>query len=77
MNSGVKLPMSSPQRTDQSSGSPPLENPDESSSSGQKDDDENSEDDSDDRLDQNATDPERLKAFNVSLWIATSHKLHF
>lgn len=45
-----------------------MENPDESSSSGQKDDDDGSEDDSDDRLDQNTTqDPERLKAFNVSL----------
>lgn len=66
MNSGVKLPSASPPQTEQSLNSPPIENPDESSSSGQKDDDDGSEDDSDDRLDQNAHDPERLKAFNVS-----------
>lgn len=66
LNTGVKLPSSSPPQTEQSLNSPSIENPDESSSSGQKDDDEGSEDDSDDRLDQNAHDPERLKAFNVS-----------
>lgn len=65
---GVKLPSSaSPPQTEQSLNSPSIENPDESSSSGQKEDDDASEDDSDDRLDQNAHDPERLKAFNVSL----------
>lgn len=64
---GVKLPSSaSPPQTEQSLNSPSIENPDESSSSGQKEDDDGSEDDSDDRLDQNAHDPERLKAFNVS-----------
>lgn len=66
LNSGVKLPVPSPPRTEQSLNSPSMENPDESSSSGQKEDDDASEDDSDDRLDQNAHDPERLKAFNVS-----------
>lgn len=44
----------------------PMENQDETNSSGQKDEDEGSEDDSDDKLDQAAHDPERLKAFNVS-----------
>lgn len=64
---GVKMPPSaSPPQTEQSLNSPSIENPDESSSSGQKEDDDGSEDDSDDRLDQNAHDPERLKAFNVS-----------
>lgn len=67
LSGGVKLPMppASPPRTEQSSNSPSLENPDESSSSGQKDDEDGSEDDSDDRLDHNSHDPERLKAFNV------------
>lgn len=65
---GTKLPSSaSPPQIEQSLNSPSIENPDESSSSGQKEDDDASEDDSDDRLDQNAHDPERLKAFNVSL----------
>lgn len=68
MNAGVKLPPGSPPQTEQSMNSPSLENPDETSSSGQKDDDDVSEDDSDDRLDQNAHDPERLKAFNVSFY---------
>lgn len=45
--------------------SSPVENQDETNSSGQKDDDELSEDDSEDRIDANAQDPERLKAFNV------------
>lgn len=46
--------------------SSPIENQDETNSSGHKDDDDMSEDDSEDRLDQNPHDPERLKAFNVS-----------
>ncbi|XP_055680797.1 uncharacterized protein LOC129788612 isoform X2 [Lutzomyia longipalpis] len=45
--------------------SSPVENQDETNSSGQKDDDELSEDDSEDRIDANAQDPERLKAFNM------------
>lgn len=45
--------------------SPRDENQDETNSSGQKDDDDLSEDDSDERLDQNTHDPERLKAFNM------------
>lgn len=58
----------SPTRTEPPLGSPSLENPDESSSSGHKDDDDGSEDDSDDRMDTNTPhDPERLKAFNVSI----------
>lgn len=65
LNGGIKLPTASPPRTEQSSNSPSLENPDESSSSGQKEDEDASEDESDDRLEQNAHDPERLKAFNV------------
>lgn len=70
LNGPIKMESSSPSRVEQSMGSPNLENPDETSSSGQKDDDDGSEDDSDDRLDQNtAHDPERLKAFNVSLFI--------
>lgn len=67
VTAGVKLPSSSPPHTEQSLNSPSMENPDETSSSGQKDDDDVSEDDSDDRLDQNSHDPERLKAFNVSV----------
>lgn len=66
VNGGVKLQSSSPPHSDQPLNSPNVENPDESSSSGQKEDDDASEDDSDDRLDQNTHDPERLKAFNVS-----------
>lgn len=66
VSAGVKLPAGSPQQTEQSLNSPSMENPDETSSSGQKDDDDVSEDDSEDRIDQNAHDPERLKAFNVS-----------
>ena len=66
MNTGVKLPSGSPPRSDQPMSSPSMENPDENSSSGQKEDDDGSEDDSEDRLDQQAHDPERLKAFNVS-----------
>jgi len=60
----VKQSVSPINRVEQSSS--PVENPDETNSSGQKEDDDGSEDDSDDRLDQNAHDPERLKAFNVS-----------
>lgn len=68
VNGGVKLPTASPPQAEQPLNSPNIENPDESSSSGQKEDDEGSEDDSDDRLDQNSHDPERLKAFNVSFF---------
>lgn len=66
VSGGVKLPTASPPQSEQPLNSPNIENPDESSSSGQKEDDDGSEDDSDDRLDQNSHDPERLKAFNVS-----------
>ncbi|XP_055849204.1 nucleolar protein 4-like isoform X2 [Episyrphus balteatus] len=45
--------------------SSPMETQDETNSSGQKDEDEGSEDDSDDKLDTQAHDPERLKAFNM------------
>lgn len=67
VNGGIKLQSASPPQSDQPLSSPNGDNPDESSSSGQKDDDDGSEDDSDDRLDQNTHDPERLKAFNVSI----------
>lgn len=40
---------------------------DETSSSGNKDDEEDDDDESDDRLDAHKYDPERLKAFNVSI----------
>lgn len=69
VSAGVKLPAGSPPQTEPSLNSPSMENPDETSSSGQKDDDDVSEDDSEDRIDQNAHDPERLKAFNVSLYL--------
>ncbi|GAB0096813.1 hypothetical protein DMENIID0001_123810 [Sergentomyia squamirostris] len=54
--------MSPSGRVDPSS---PVENQDETNSSGQKDEDDLSEDDSEDRIDANAQDPERLKAFNM------------
>lgn len=44
----------------------PIENQDETNSSEHKDDDDVSEDESDDRPEPIATDPERLKAFNVN-----------
>lgn len=72
VNGGIKLQSASPPQSDQPLSSPNGDNPDESSSSGQKDDDDGSEDDSDDRLDQNTHDPERLKAFNVSVLVFCS-----
>lgn len=69
LSGGLKLQSSSPPQSDRPLSSPGGDHPDESSSSGQKDDDDGSEDDSDDKLDQNTNDPERLKAFNVSLRI--------
>lgn len=48
----------------------PMEAQDETNSSGQKEEDEGSEDDSDDKIDEKlpqSHDPERLKAFNVSI----------
>ncbi|XP_055372196.1 homeobox protein 4-like [Condylostylus longicornis] len=65
----AKQPSVSPvHRNDTTVESPSVEQQncqDETNSSGQKDEDDNSEDDSDDKLDQNAHDPERLKAFNM------------
>lgn len=40
---------------------------DETSSSGNKDDEDDDDDESDDKIDTQTHDPERLKAFNVSI----------
>lgn len=42
---------------------------DETSSSGNKEDEDDDDDESDDRIDTHQYDPERLKAFNVSLLV--------
>lgn len=41
---------------------------DETSSSGNKEDEDDDDDESDDKIDTQSHDPERLKAFNVSCW---------
>lgn len=46
---------------------------DETSSSGNKEDEDDDDDESDDRIDTQQYDPERLKAFNVS---KTNHNQH-
>lgn len=65
-NNKMDISLSPVPRTDVTS---PMEAQDETNSSGQKEEDEGSEDDSDDKLDEKLAthDPERLKAFNVSI----------